>query len=92
VAGADRGGYFFLGRDVFRLMRTLRAPLMIGFATASSESAYPKVIDQLTRFGVKPRITNFVLPLGYSFNLDGSIMYTSLPRCSWRRCTASSFR
>ena len=71
------GGYFFLGRDVFRLMRTLRAPLMIGFATASSESAYPKVIDQLTRFGVKPRITNFVLPLGYSFNLDGSIMYTS---------------
>ncbi|MFX5476969.1 cation:dicarboxylase symporter family transporter, partial [Acinetobacter baumannii] len=45
--------------------------------TASSESAYPKVIDQLTRFGVKERITNFVLPLGYSFNLDGSIMYTS---------------
>jgi Na+/H+-dicarboxylate symporter len=71
------GGYCFLGRDVFRLIKTLRAPLMIGFATASSESAYPKVIDQLTRFGVKQRITNFVLPLGYSFNLDGSIMYTS---------------
>lgn len=71
------GGYLFLGRDVFRLLKTLRAPLMIGFATASSESAYPKVIDQLTRFGVKERITNFVLPLGYSFNLDGSIMYTS---------------
>jgi len=71
------GGYFFLGRDVFRLIRTLRAPLMIGFATASSESAYPKVLDQLTRFGVKSRISNFVLPLGYSFNLDGSIMYTS---------------
>ncbi len=71
------GGYCFLGRDVFRLVKTMRAPLMIGFATASSESAYPKVIDQLTRFGVKERITNFVLPLGYSFNLDGSIMYTS---------------
>lgn len=71
------GGYFFLGRDVFRLLRQMRTPLMIGFATASSESAYPKVIDQLTRFGVKERITNFVLPLGYSFNLDGSIMYTS---------------
>lgn len=71
------GGYVFLGRDVFTLLRQLRAPLMIGFATASSESAYPKVIDQLTRFGVKTRITNFVLPLGYSFNLDGSIMYTS---------------
>ncbi|GJG93729.1 dicarboxylate/amino acid:cation symporter [Cupriavidus pauculus] len=71
------GGYFFLGRDIFKLIRQLRAPLMIGFATASSESAYPKVIDQLNRFGVKSRITNFVLPLGYSFNLDGSIMYTS---------------
>lgn len=71
------GGYYFLGRDIFRLIRQLRAPLMIGFATASSESAYPKVIDQLNRFGVKSRITNFVLPLGYSFNLDGSIMYTS---------------
>jgi Na+/H+-dicarboxylate symporter len=71
------GGYFFLGRDVFRLLKMMRAPLMIGFATASSESAYPKVIDQLTHFGVKERITNFVLPLGYSFNLDGSIMYTS---------------
>ncbi|SFD09200.1 Na+/H+-dicarboxylate symporter [Cupriavidus sp. OV038] len=71
------GGYYFLGRDIFRLIRQLRAPLMIGFATASSESAYPKVIEQLTRFGVKPRITGFVLPLGYSFNLDGSIMYTS---------------
>ncbi|NUO88285.1 MAG: dicarboxylate/amino acid:cation symporter [Cupriavidus sp.] len=71
------GGYCFLGRDVFRLLKGMRAPLMIGFATASSESAYPKVIDQLTRFGVKERITNFVLPLGYSFNLDGSIMYTS---------------
>lgn len=71
------GGYLFLGPRVFALIRSLRAPLMIGFATASSESAYPKVIEQLTRFGVKPRITNFVLPLGYSFNLDGSIMYTS---------------
>ncbi|WP_066739326.1 dicarboxylate/amino acid:cation symporter [Cupriavidus sp. D384] len=71
------GGYYFLGRDIFKLIRQLRAPLMIGFATASSESAYPKVIDQLNRFGVKSRITNFVLPLGYSFNLDGSIMYTS---------------
>ncbi|WP_420995484.1 dicarboxylate/amino acid:cation symporter [Cupriavidus sp. 30B13] len=71
------GGYFFLGRDVFRLLKLVRAPLMIGFATASSESAYPKVIEQLGRFGVKERITGFVLPLGYSFNLDGSIMYTS---------------
>lgn len=71
------GGYVFLGRDIFRLIKVMRAPLMIGFATASSESAYPKVIEGLGRFGVKERITGFVLPLGYSFNLDGSIMYTS---------------
>ena len=71
------GGFFFLKGDVFRLIRQLRAPLMLGFATASSESAYPKVIEQLGKFGVKERISGFVLPLGYSFNLDGSIMYTS---------------
>ncbi|RXZ45515.1 dicarboxylate/amino acid:cation symporter [Crenobacter cavernae] len=71
------GGFAFLKRDVFRLIRQLRAPLMLGFATASSESAYPKVIEQLGKFGVKERISGFVLPLGYSFNLDGSIMYTS---------------
>ncbi|MBB5019042.1 Na+/H+-dicarboxylate symporter [Chitinivorax tropicus] len=71
------GGYFFLRGDVFRLIKIMRAPLMIGFATASSESAYPKVIEQLSRFGIKERISGFVLPLGYSFNLDGSIMYTS---------------
>jgi Na+/H+-dicarboxylate symporter len=70
-------GYFFLGSTVFRLVREIRAPLLLGFATASSESAYPKVIEHLNRFGVNNRITSFVLPLGYSFNLDGSIMYTS---------------
>lgn len=70
-------GYFFLGSSVFRLVREIRAPLLLGFATASSESAYPKVIEHLNQFGVKNRITSFVLPLGYSFNLDGSIMYTS---------------
>ncbi|KZE31804.1 Na+/H+-dicarboxylate symporter [Crenobacter luteus] len=71
------GGFVFLKGDVFRLIGQLRAPLLLGFATASSESAYPKVIEQLGKFGVKERISGFVLPLGYSFNLDGSIMYTS---------------
>lgn len=70
-------GYWFLGRDVFRLLGEIRAPLLLGFATASSESAYPKVVEHLGHFGVKDRIVSFVLPLGYSFNLDGSIMYTS---------------
>lgn len=68
-------GYIFLKKDVFRLMRTVREPTMLAFATASSESAYPKTMDALDKFGVPKRITSFVLPLGYSFNLDGSMMY-----------------
>jgi Na+/H+-dicarboxylate symporter len=48
---------------------------MIAFATSSSEAAYPKTMQALERFGVEERITGFVLPLGYSFNLDGSMMY-----------------
>ena len=50
-------------------------PLLLAFATASSEAAYPKLLEQLERFGVSNRVTSFVLPLGYSFNLDGSMMY-----------------
>ena len=49
--------------------------MMIAFSTASSEAAYPKTMEQLEKFGVKNDITGFVLPLGYSFNLDGSMMY-----------------
>ena len=48
---------------------------MLSFATASSEAAYPKILDSLDRFGVKRKISSFVLPMGYSFNLDGSMMY-----------------
>src|SRR5947199_90940 len=48
---------------------------MLSFATASSEAAYPKILDALDRFGVKRKVSSFVLPLGYSFNLDGSMMY-----------------
>jgi Na+/H+-dicarboxylate symporter len=68
-------GYGVLGKPVFALMKLIREPMIIAFCTASSEAAYPKTIEQLTRFGVKPRISNFVLPLAYSFNLDGSMMY-----------------
>jgi len=60
---------------VRRLMSDIREPFLLSFATASSEAAYPKMIEALTRFGVPVRITSFVLPLGYSFNLDGSMMY-----------------
>ncbi|NKI73526.1 dicarboxylate/amino acid:cation symporter [Dickeya sp. CFBP 2040] len=70
-------GYAFLGRSIAVLARLIREPTMLAFATASSESAYPKTMDALTRFGVPKKITSFVLPLGYSFNLDGSMMYQS---------------
>ncbi|WP_374494149.1 dicarboxylate/amino acid:cation symporter [Zoogloea sp.] len=69
-------GYVVLGREVFRLIKLVRSPMLLGFSTASSESAYPKLMEQLEKFGVKNRITGFVLPLGYSFNLDGSMLYT----------------
>ena len=68
-------GYCVLGKDVFRLLKLIRSPLLLGFSTASSESAYPKLMEQLEKFGIRDRITGFVLPLGYSFNLDGSMIY-----------------
>ena len=68
-------GYFVLGKEVFRLLKLVRGPMLLGFSTASSESAYPKLMEQLEKFGVKDRIIGFVLPLGYSFNLDGSMLY-----------------
>jgi Na+/H+-dicarboxylate symporter len=68
-------GYLFLRGAVFELVRALKEPIMLAFSTSSSEAAYPKMMEQLEKFGVNPRITGFVLPLGYSFNLDGSMMY-----------------
>ena len=70
-------GYCVVGKDIFRLLKLVRGPMLLGFSTASSESAYPKLMEQLEKFGVKDRVTGFVLPLGYSFNLDGSMMYTA---------------
>jgi Na+/H+-dicarboxylate symporter len=68
-------GYLFLKNRVFDLVRELRMPTILAFSTASSEAAFPKTLESLDRFGVKNRISSFVLPLGYSFNLDGSMMY-----------------
>lgn len=70
-------GYLFLGKPIFHLAKLIREPTMLAFATASSESAYPKTMEALNKFGVPKKITSFVLPLGYSFNLDGSMMYQS---------------
>jgi Na+/H+-dicarboxylate symporter len=68
-------GYLFLGSSVIILAKLLREPMLLAFSTASSEAAYPKTMEQLEKFGVNDRVTGFVLPLGYSFNLDGSMMY-----------------
>lgn len=70
-------GAIFLRERIFRLIRYIRQPLLIAFSTASSEAALPKMFEQLDRFGVPRRISGFMLPLGYSFNLDGSMMYSS---------------
>lgn len=70
-------GAIFLGRRIFTLIRYIREPMLIAFSTASSEAALPKLFEQLDRFGVPRRISGFMLPLGYSFNLDGSMMYMS---------------
>jgi len=67
--------YLMIKQKTWSLLSHIKEPLMLAFATASSESAYPKLLNQLDRFGVKEKISSFVLPLGYSFNLDGSMMY-----------------
>ena len=68
-------GMVFLGPRVLRLIAELRSPTLLAFSTASSEAAFPKTLEGLERFGVKNRLAAFVLPIGYSFNLDGSMMY-----------------
>jgi Na+/H+-dicarboxylate symporter len=69
-------GAFVIGpSNIRRLIVDIREPFLITFATASSEAAYPKLLESLEKFGVPNRIASFVLPLGYSFNLDGSMMY-----------------
>jgi Na+/H+-dicarboxylate symporter len=68
-------GFLVLGPRVQSLVRRMREPFLLAFSTASSEAAYPKILDQMQRFGVSKRIASFVLPMGYSFNLDGSMMY-----------------
>ncbi|MGB7656481.1 MAG: dicarboxylate/amino acid:cation symporter [Novosphingobium sp.] len=70
-------GFIFLGRRVWMLVRYVREPVLIAFSTASSEAAMPKLFEQLDRFGVPRRISGLMVPLGYSFNLDGSMMYAS---------------
>ena len=68
-------GLIVLGTRVFTLLGLIKDPLLLAFSTASSEAAYPRTMEELEKFGCDNRIVSFVLPLGYSFNLDGSMMY-----------------
>lgn len=68
-------GFLVLKGRITGLVRAIREPTLLSFSTASSEAAYPKTLERLEEFGVPNRIASFVLPLGYSFNLDGSMMY-----------------
>lgn len=68
-------GYLILGHRTKSLLKRIGNPLLIAFSTTSSEAVFPKLTEELERFGCKDKIVAFVLPLGYSFNLDGSMMY-----------------
>lgn len=68
-------GYIFLKSRMTVLLKRIVSPLIIAFGTTSSEAVFPKLTEELERFGVKNKIVSFMLPLGYSFNLDGSMMY-----------------
>jgi Na+/H+-dicarboxylate symporter len=70
-------GALVIGPRIVQLVKRIREPVLLAFSTASSEAAYPRTLDVLERFGISNRIASFVLPVGYSFNLDGSMMYCS---------------
>jgi Na+/H+-dicarboxylate symporter len=68
-------GYLVLGKRLSELLKAISQPLLIAFSTTSSEAVFPKLTTELEKFGCKDKIVSFILPLGYSFNLDGSMMY-----------------
>jgi Na+/H+-dicarboxylate symporter len=69
--------YLALGKKAAGMVRVLREPLLLAFSTASSEAAYPQTLKSLESFGISNRLASFVLPLGYSFNLEGTALYCS---------------
>jgi Na+/H+-dicarboxylate symporter len=68
-------GFVVIGKPIINLIKRMKEPILLAFSTASSEAAFPKTMEELQKFGCKDKIVSFVLPLGYSFNLDGSMMY-----------------
>ena len=68
-------GFAVIKGRIVQLIKRIKEPILLAFSTSSSEAAFPKTMDELQKFGCKDNIVSFVLPLGYSFNLDGSMMY-----------------
>jgi Na+/H+-dicarboxylate symporter len=68
-------GFVVLHKRVFNLINRIKDAMLVAFSTSTSEAAYPRILMELERFGCNNKIVSFVLPLGYSFNLDGSMMY-----------------
>lgn len=68
-------GLLVIGKRIGTLIKSIKEPIILAFSTSSSEAAFPKTMELLQKFGCKDKIVSFVLPLGYSFNLDGSMMY-----------------
>lgn len=68
-------GYAVIKKRIFALFKRIKDPILVAFSTSSSEAAFPKTMQELEEFGCDSKIVSFVLPLGYSFNLDGSMMY-----------------
>jgi Na+/H+-dicarboxylate symporter len=68
-------GFLILRNRMPELLKRISNPLLIAFSTTSSEAVFPKLTEELEKFGCKDKIVSFILPLGYSFNLDGSMMY-----------------
>lgn len=69
---------FIIRVPFLKLVQAVKEPFVLAFSTASSESALPKAMETMERFGVPKGIVSFVMPTGYSFNLDGSTLYLSL--------------
>jgi Na+/H+-dicarboxylate symporter len=68
-------GFLILRKRLPELLKRIAQPMLVAFSTTSSEAVFPKLTEELERFGCKDKIVSFILPLGYSFNLDGSMMY-----------------
>jgi Na+/H+-dicarboxylate symporter len=81
-------GYLVLGKRMFELIKRLMNPMAIAFSTTSSEAVFPKMVEELEAYGCNNKIVSFILPLVYSFNLDGSMMYMTF--ASFVHCTSLS--